>query len=114
MFRPAVSISRNAKRHIVQADTAANVSHLLCGIRSSIFSIEERLTAQCKRLDEIYSELSIVKTPQLDTDTDEKVDFIPAKSEEELKLVVKEIQVCLYLLCFDIILLKLNFLWRKN
>ena len=98
----------------MQADTAANVSHLLRGIRSSIFSIEERLTAQCKRLDEIYLESSIVKTPQLDIDTDEKVDFVPAKSEEELKLVVKEIQVCLYLLCFDIILLKLNFLWRKK
>ena len=98
----------------MQADTAANVSHLLHGIRSSIFSIEERFTAQCKRLDEIYSELNFVKTPQLDTDTDEKVDFVPAKSEEELKLVVKEIQVCLYLLCFDIILLKLIFHRRKK
>ena len=102
----------------MQADTAANVSHLLHGIRSNINSIEERLTAQCKRLDEICSELNIVKTmlktPQLDTHTDEKVDFVPAKSEEELKLVVRKIQVCLYLLCFDIILLKLVFLWRKK
>ena len=56
----------------------------------------------------------MLKTPQLDTDTNEKVDFVPAKSEEELKLVAKKIQVCLYLLCFDIILLKLVFLWRKK
>ena len=57
MFRPAVSLSRNAKmRHVMQADADANVNHLLHGIKSSVYSTEERLTGQCKLFDEIYSE----------------------------------------------------------
>ena len=88
-FRPSVSISGNANKPIVQADAAANVSHLLHEIRSNVYSIKERLTAQRKRFDEIYSELNIVKimlkTSQLDSDADEKVDVVPAKSEKELK-----------------------------
>ena len=82
---------------IAQSDAAANATHLLIGVRSSMENVEKKLDKQSEELKKLMLKVTAIQEV-LDTTMlakEELADtfaFAPAKNEDELAIVISKLE----------------------